>query len=243
MTCTWSRIGFAFLTTAAIALTASAQEVPSPPWLMTDTHGIEVGYIMNEAEVRRLLPGGIEPAKELTGGFELYVSPGGYGLAPYSAFNVFVDIEGMDMPDGRKARWMLLGYYGPSEQVAAALRTHYGYPVQAGSVKVETLGNEWVWTASTNGIDLIEVRIRRNSRTCEQHSALDHWPGKSPSGSTLIHRIPNTYCWRDVEMLGMTINAARDDRLEALLPKSNPLAYTVEWENGAWSFTLPVTKR
>ncbi len=238
MTRIWSSIGAAIL--AASTLTARAQEVPPPPWLMTGTHGIEVGYALDEAIVRRLLPVGVEPAKELTGGFELYVSPGGYGLAPYSAFNVFVDVEGIDMPDGRKGRWMLIGYYGPTEQVAAALRKHYAYPVQAGSARVETRGAEWIWTASTNGVDLIEVRIRRKSTDCEMHASIDYWSGKSLSGPILVNRIPNTYCWRDVEVAGVRLNASQDDRLGAMHFERKPISYAVEWENGAWSFTAPV---
>jgi hypothetical protein len=239
---TWSSGGSATLAAMAVALTASAQEVPAPPWLMTGTHGIEVGYALDESAVRRLLPKGIEPVKEMTGGFELYVSPGGYGLAPYSAFNVFVEVEGIDMPDGRKSRWMLLGYYGPSEQVAAALRKHYAYPVRAGSARVEARGNEWVWTGSANGTDLAEVRIRRKGDACETHSALDHWPSKSPSGPVLVHRIPNTYCWREVEVATVKMNLPADDRLGALQPGNKSIAYAVEWENGAWSFTTPVPR-
>jgi hypothetical protein len=227
---------------ATVALPATAQEVPPPPWLMTGTHGIEVGYALDETALRRLLPKGIEPVKDMAGGFELYVSPGGFGLAPYSAFNVFVDVEGIDMPDGRKGRWMVLGYYGPSEQVAAALRTHYAYPVRAGSARVEMKGNEWIWTGAANGADIIEVRIRRKSGDCELHSALDYWSGKTPNGPVLVNRIPNTYCWREVEVTGVKLNPSADERVAGLQPGSKPLAYAVEWENGAWSFTTPVTR-
>ncbi len=237
-----SSLSPAVLAALTFAFAANAQEVPSPPWLMTGTHGIEVGYALDEKVVRRLLPKGIEPVKEMTGGFELYVSPGGYGLAPYSAFNVFVDVEGIDMPDGRKGRWMLLGYYGPSEQVAAALRTHYAYPAKAGSARVETRENEWVWTGSANGIDFIEVRIRRKSNDCEMHNALDLWSGKTASGDILVNRIPASYCWREVEVASVKINASADARISAVQPGKKPIAYAVEWENGAWSFTTPVKK-
>jgi hypothetical protein len=209
---------------------------------MTGTRGIEVGYALDETVVRRLLPKGIQPVKEMTGGFELYISPGGYGIAPYSAFNMFVDVEGFDMPDGRKGRWMLIGYYGPSEQVAAALRDHYAWPVRAGSVQVETNGNGLTWIGSANGKDIIEVNIRRKSGECQNHSALDHWSGKSESGPILIARIPNTYCWRDVELSNIRVFAPLNETVGALQPGQRPIVYAVEWENGAWSFTPPIRK-
>ena len=240
----WYRKALALAALAA-SLSANAEKmnaVPPPPWLMTGTNGIEVGYALDESTVRKLLPKGVQPVKEMTGGFELYVSPGGYGLGSYSAFNLFVDVDGMDMPDGRKGRWMLLGYYGPSEQVAAALREHYGYPVRAGSARVQDLGGEWVWTGTANGKDLIEVRIRRKSNACEMHAALDHWSGKPASGPVLINRIPNTYCYREVEVSGLQVLGGAEEVPAGLRPGSKPLAYAVEWENGAWSFTTPVRK-
>jgi hypothetical protein len=223
---------------------AMAQEIPPPPWLMTGTHGIEVGYALDEKTVRGLLPKGVEPVKELSGGFELYTSPGGYGITPYSAFNVFVDVEGMDMPDGRKGRWMLMGLYGPSEAVAAALRQYHAWPVQAGSARVErNAAGEWVWIGSANGRDFIEVRVRRKADACEMHSALDHWSGKAASGPVLITRIPNTYCWRDVEVAGVAVSATPGSAFAKLQPGNKPISYAVEWENGAWAFTTPIPRR
>lgn len=242
MTQAWNTIGLAPFAALFFAVAAAAEEIPPPPWLMTGTHGIEVGYALDEGVVRRLLPAGIEPVKEMTGGFELYVSPGGYGIKPYSAFNVYVEVEGMDMPDGRKGRWMLMGHYGPSEKVAEALRTHYGYPVRPGSARVQKSGNGWTWTGSTNGKDFIEVRIKRKSNDCETHGALDHWAGKSTSGAVLINLIPNTYCWRDVELADVQVRASAEFPLAELQPGKKPIAYAVEWENGAWSFTTPVSK-
>jgi hypothetical protein len=238
----WYRKALALAAFAA-SFSANAEKpnaVPPPPWLMTGTHGIEVGYALDEAAVRKLLPKAVQPVKEMTGGFELYVSPGGFGLGSYSAFNVFVDVEGSDMPDGRKGRWMLLGYYGPSEQVAAALREHYGYPVRAGSARVQDLGSESVWTGAANGRALIEVRIQRKSSDCEMHAALDHWSGKPASGPVLTNRIPNTYCYREVEVSGLQVLGDAQEVPPGLRPGSKPLAYAVEWENGAWSFTTPV---
>jgi hypothetical protein len=230
------------LATSLPATAAGTDSVPPPPWLMTGTHGIEVGYALDERMVRKLLPKGVEPVKDMTGGFELYVSPGGYGLGSYSAFNVFVDVEGMDMPDGRKGRWMLIGYYGPSEQVAAALREHYGYPVRAGSASVREVGGEWVWIGMAGGKEVIEVRLRRKSNDCEMHAALDHWSGKPASGPVLTNRIPNTYCYREIELSNVNVRNGAEEFPVALQPGNKPLAYAVEWENGAWSFTTPVRR-
>ena len=242
MTTVWRTFVLSPLAATFVVLTAMAQEVPPPPWVMSGTHGIEVGYPLDETVVRHLLPKGIEPVKEMTGGFELYISPEGYGITPYSAFNVFVDVEGLDMPDGRKGRWMLLGFYGPSEKVAAALREHHSWPVRAGSARVQKHGKEWTWIGSANGKDLIEVRIKRSSKNCETHRALDLWSGQSASGTVLITPIPNTLCLRDVELSGVQVRVPADDPLAALQPGKKPIAYAVEWENGAWSFTTPVRK-
>ena len=242
MTTIWKTFGLATLAAPLFVLTAVAQDVPPPPWVMSGTYGIEVGYPLDETVVRRLLPKGIEPVKEMTGGFELYISPEGYGITPYSAFNVFVDVEGLDMPDGRKGRWMLMGFYGPSEKVAAALREHYAWPVRAGSARVQKNGIAWTWIGSANGEDLIEVRVTRGSKNCETHRALDLWSGQSASETVLITPIPNTLCLREVELSGVSMRASSGDALAALQPGNKPIAYAVEWENGAWSFAAPVRK-
>jgi hypothetical protein len=232
----------ALLAVAGVVLGAEPAEVPPPPWLMTNTHGIEVGYPLDEAVVRRILPKGIEPVKEITGGFEIYVSPAGYGIAPYSAFNFFVDVEGLDMPDGRKGRWMLQGFYGPAEPVASAIRHHYGWPVKAGGARVQNSGKDMVWTGAVNGKDYIEVKMRRKSADCEVHSAMDYWSGRSDQGAVLINPIPNTYCWREVELVSIKFLAPAGETMSALKPDGKQIAYAVEWENGAWSFTRPTWK-
>ena len=49
----WKTIVLGQLAISMFALTATAQEIPAPPWLMSGTYGIEVGYALDEATVWR----------------------------------------------------------------------------------------------------------------------------------------------------------------------------------------------
>jgi hypothetical protein len=109
----------------------AGDEAPPPPY-QTKCDGFGVLAAFDEAVVRSLLPPGIEPEEEMSGGINLYTAEQGYGLAPYSAFYFYVHVKGLDSSDGTKARWMLQGVYGPEARVPAALHKYYGLPVRAG---------------------------------------------------------------------------------------------------------------
>jgi hypothetical protein len=80
----------------------ASDEAPPPPY-QTKCDGFGLLVAHDEALVRSLLPPGIEPVDEMSGGINLYAAGQGYGLAPFSAFYFYVHVKGFDSSDGTEA--------------------------------------------------------------------------------------------------------------------------------------------
>src|SRR4249920_1991722 len=80
-----------------------------PPYQMAGTNHVLIGVVWDEAAIRKALPSGITPVKEMTGGINIYQAERGYVIGQYQSAYFWVDIEGFDSPDGTKGRWMLAG--------------------------------------------------------------------------------------------------------------------------------------
>ena len=114
-------------------LVLASDDAPPPPYQVNKLNGIGMAVVFDAAAVRSVLPPGIEPVEEMTGGIFLYNTEEGYGFGPYSAFYLYVNIKGFDASDGSKGRWMPQGFYGgPDTKVSEAIRKYYGWPVRAG---------------------------------------------------------------------------------------------------------------
>src|ERR1700744_2692803 len=100
----------------------AADQISPPPYLVTGLNGVGINVVWDEAAVRKALPHGIEPGKEMTGGINIYSVERGNVIAPYSAAYFYVDVEGFDSPDGIKGRWMLAGAYGPDPKTSEAIK-------------------------------------------------------------------------------------------------------------------------
>jgi hypothetical protein len=123
----------AVVLTLSAGLVLAGDAAPPPPYQVNKADGIGVTVVFDAAAVRSVLPPGIEPVEEMTGGINLYNAGEGYGFGPYSAFYLYVNIKGFDSADGTKGRWMLQAFYGgPDTKMSAALHQYYGLPVRAG---------------------------------------------------------------------------------------------------------------
>jgi len=132
--------------TAVPFVSASAQEIPPPPYLVTRSEGLVIGVAYDESRVKSVAPAGVPVAPGATGTIIMYTAREGYGLPPYSSSWMGLDLEGLDAPGGTKGRWMVSGLYGP-RPVATALAEYFNYPTREGSTRVETGG----WTGGRRG--------------------------------------------------------------------------------------------
>ena len=152
-------------------------EAPLPPYqTKCDGFGLLVAY--DDALVRSLLPPGIEPVDEMSGGINLYTANHGYGLAPFSAFYFYVHVKGFDSSDGTKARWMLQGVYGPEGRVPAALHRYFGFPVRAGESRHDVNDAITTGIGTLAGREVVRIVVRAKPATYNFVAGAINFPGQ-----------------------------------------------------------------
>jgi len=181
------------------------------PYVVRGNNHIIVGVSLDEAAVRAALPAGLKPTKDITGGYNVYRSEGGYNNPPYTRAYVWVDLEGHDSANGSKARWVLWGVTGPGAEKSRAA----GYEFHDGSAALVERGATITGTAEQNGARILRVEIKRGDGGCKPVAGMLNYPVKLPSsGKMVMHQYP---------FAGEGCGAA-PVALEVLTDKDHPLA-------------------
>ncbi len=220
-------------------MSSTAAGMPfAPPYQMADTDHVLLDVVWEPAAVRAALPPGLTPVAGMTGGINLYCAPRAYPIGPYSSAYFWVDIEGMDSPEGVKGRWMLAGVYGPDPRTAQALTHWYGLPVRTGTMRFEPAGGGRRAIGTVAGRDFITAEVRAGPAPAAPAAAQLRDPGVlAATGAMVVNVIPFVADVRPVELVSLQVNA----------PAGDPFArYTVarvvaalEVKNGAFAFSRP----
>jgi hypothetical protein len=190
--------------------------------------------------VRSLLPPEIEPVEEMTGGITLYTAEEGYGLSPYSAFYLYVNIKGFDSADGTKGRWMLQGVYGPEKKVSAALHKYYGLPVRAGESQRVHKDASTVGIGTLEGQDVVRIVATPKSDTCKSGAGTLNYPGQlEPSREIVVVQIPYVGEFCAADPVSIDITAPAGDPLNKLKPVK--ILGAAAFKNIAFAFPRPVS--
>jgi len=221
----------------ASGLAHAQTKAPPPPYQIAKANLVFLGVIWEEAAIRKALPPGITPVKEMAGAINIYQTGGSYAFGPYQAAYFWVDIEGFDAPDGTKGRWMLAGVYGPNDQMPAALNEHYGLPVRLGGSRVEATAQGKRAIATVNGQDFITVEIKA-SEECQAVASTVNYPGMQPTTKrVVVNEIPYIVDFCKAEPVSVKVNAPPGDPFSAF-----PIAKVVwagEGRNASFSFSPP----
>jgi len=221
-------------------LVLAGDDAPPMPYQQNKAHGIGMAVVFDAAAVRSVLPPGIEPVDEMTGGINLYTAEEGYGIAPYSAFYLYVNIKGFDSADGTKGRWMLQGVYGPDPKVSAALHTYYGLPVRAGESRRVTKDASTVGMGTVAGQELIQLVVTPKPATCQSGAGILHYPGQlDASRDIVVAQIPYVGEICEAEPVSVAITAPAGDPLHPLKPVKILGAYALK--NFAFAFPRPAS--
>jgi hypothetical protein len=161
------------------------ERVQPPPYEIAGLNGVTVNVVWDDAAVKKALPPGIEPAKGMTGGINIYNTERGYVVGPYSAAYFWVDIEGFDSPEGIKGRWMLAGVYGPQPKTTAAFQAS-GFPVRSGTSRFEPIADGKRAVATVNGQDFVTAEVKSLPGSCEAGSVLLNYVSMSPQAKQLV---------------------------------------------------------
>jgi len=226
------------LVAVASGVSHAQDEVQPPPYQMAGSNHIMVGVVWNEAAVRKALPPGITPVKEMTGAINIYQAEKGYVIGPYQSVYFWVDIEGFDSPDHIKGRWMLAGVYGPQDKTSAALKRYMGFPVRVGSSRMESTAEGKRAVGTVNGLDFVTVEIKSLSGTCEAAAGLLNYPALLPNTTQLVvNEIPFVGEFCKAEPVSVNVNAPSGDPFAAY--RIEKIIWAAEFKNASFSFALP----
>jgi hypothetical protein len=211
-------------------------KIQPPPYAMSGLNAVSLGIVWDEAAVRKALPPGIVPVKEMTGGINIYSVERGYVIGPYSAAYFYVDIEGFDSPEGIKGRWMLAGAYGPQAKTSAALKEYYGLPVRQGSSRFETTAEGKRAIGTVDGKDFVAVEIKSQPGACDSIAiSLNYVAQAADTKQIGFSKIPVVGDSCKAEPVSAKVTAPAGDAFSAF-----PIAKVVsasEVKNASFAFT------
>ncbi len=169
-----------------VAAAYSEDALVPPPYLLTGFNTITTGVTWDEAALKRMLPPGVTPTKEMTGGINIYTTADGYNTGPYSASYLWVDIEGFDAPDGTKGRWMLAGAYGPSQKAKAQFEQFLGLPIRSGGARHESAAGSVRAIGSQGSSDLVQVDVKIDTSKCAPGGGTVNFLTDMPDGKMML---------------------------------------------------------
>ena len=219
--------------------TLARDEAPPPPYqTKCDGFGLLVAY--DEVLLRSLLPSGIEPTDEMSGGINLYTAGQGYGLAPFSAFYFYVHVKGFDSSDGTKARWMLQGVYGPEARVPGALHKYFGLPVRTGESRQEIKEASTIGIGSLAGQEVVRIVVRPKPATYKFVAGAINFPGQLETTNELVVlQMPYIAEICDADPVSIDVKAPTGDPLEKL--KSVKMVGAFAFKNFTFAFPRPAS--
>lgn len=232
--------GAVALSVLLTAMTGSAfaqNSPPSLPYQISGTNHLMIGVVWDEATLKKFLPAGVKPVKDMTGAFNLYVASRGYGMSPYSSVYAWADVEGFDSADGTKGRWMLTGAYGPSQAATTATRDLMGFPTRNGTTVIEETTQGRRATGSVNGQPVVIAEVKSSPLPCATIAGTLNYPVQL-KGKIMVNRIPYAGDGCGADLVSLKVVAPSGDPFASLVPAK--VTWAAEFRNGNFAFIAPV---
>lgn len=196
---------------AAMTTAIGAENVPYV--VRGNTHML-IGVTLNEAAVREILPEGLEPAEGVSGGYQVYSSDGGQGVAAYTRSYVWVDLAGYDSLTGNKGRFILW----LSDTTHAEKFAKLGYVTTPGAVTLSETDGNVDGTVAVDGTELVKASVKAGD--CGAGTGVINYPSIPAWSETMAvtqYAFAGKFC--GAEMTGLEIAAPADHMLTKLDPQ------------------------
>lgn len=197
---------------ASIGTAFAADNVPYV--VRGNTHML-IGVTLNEAAVREILPEGLEPAEGISGGFQIYNSGGGEGVAAYSRSYVWVNLAGYDSITGNPGRFILW----LSDTEHAAKMAKIGYATTEGAVALSEADGMLDGSVAVDGVELAKGSVKAGE--CGAGTGVINYPSVPAWSDNKMavtqYAFAGKFC--GAELSGLEISAPTDHMLSKLNPQ------------------------
>lgn len=198
-----SHVAAALLLTAMAGPACAQEALPPGPYQLTGLTFATIGATFDPQAVKAALPPNVEAVDGFTGGFNLYTAPNGWGLAPFSAGYIWVDVKGHEGTMG-PARYFLAAFYSDK-----AFEWLAPLGVAEGSVTHENEAGVVTSAVVVGGSPAITISLETNDATCAPISGVNHYlAGPGADGlSALMFLVPFTETFCEAKPLSVDISA------------------------------------
>ncbi len=228
-------------TAGCLALSASigtALAADNVPYVVRGNTHMLIGVTLDETAVREVLPEGLEPAEGVSGGFQVYTSGGGEGVAAYSRSYVWVNLAGYDSLTGNQGRFILW----LSDTEHAAKMAKIGYITTAGAVALSEADGKLEGSVTVDGTPLAKGSV--NAGECGAGTGVINYPSVPTWSDNKMavtqYAFAGKFC--GAELTGLEISAPADHMLSKLNPQ--PAGWAAVARELSFSYTpampLPV---
>lgn len=196
-----------------------------PPYLVQATDFLVTGAVFDRKAAQAALPHGLEVSDAATGLISIYSAPLGWGLAPYSACFVGIEVKDHEAPDGSPAFFMAEGWY--SGRAGTIMHENYNCRLGPGEVRHwrrdDVLGAE----AGPPGRPLVAAELRPTVTDAPVTSGIHHYIGIGPEADLTIYSVSFTGRFLEAESLRLDIGPGASPLLRSLRPISIPFCFHI----------------
>ncbi len=214
----------------------SIDEIPPPPYMLGGVDFMFCGVRYDSTAVQQILPPELKPQPGCTGTFGIYSVERGWGIAPWNAFFVAIEVQGFDSPDGTHGYYMATGYF--SDRGGQVMRSKYNQNFLEGGSTQTLVGDTFVGTGGPDWTGAVEMRIRPVGERLPPSAGTHHYIGRNPAGGLNFYAVAFTCdaVWNaEAELLKLGPKAS--DRLRMLGPTE--VLWALRFEDVAMTISAP----
>lgn len=183
----------------------SSYDVPRPPYNLKTIRIVSIGGTFEPSLGRRLMLGGLEPTADCSGGFLAYAADHGWGIAPYTAFFLWLDVEGHDSESGAKGRLIRLGWF--SDRAGTAFHTFFNRNITHGRSYERHDGDAIIATAGPGESQTLRMTIRPFGPAVP-YVGVHNYFGEDEAGGLNLYSASFTFPVMEAEPVGVTLLGA-----------------------------------
>jgi len=195
---------------------AAYEDLQPPPYQASNVYMSFIGVRFEPGAARALLPPELNPIDGSTGTICVYSVGSGWGIAPFTACFVAVEVDGYHALDGSPGYYLATGYY--SGRGYQMMHFNYNEHAQKGGSRHFRDGDLAVGVGGPDGRDVLAIKSRPTDNILPESTGSRHYMGKRPQGGTNIFPIAFFGQIGEAEPLSVEIADEADERMKLARP-------------------------